>query len=114
MPLQSMLGVSAGERHSDRETEAQLQSGAVLCRIIRADSPGECWGDQLRRLRRWWSQGRAVVSRGIGGDGREEEEENTVRGLSRYLERIVARGEREGRLSAGGRWPGSRGSSRSQ
>ena len=90
----------AGERHSERETEAQLQSGAVLWRIIRAESPGEWRGDQLRRLRRWWSQGRPVLSREMGDDGREDDEEKTVRGLSRYLERRVARGEREARGSA--------------
>ena len=46
-----MLGELAGERHSEREMEAQLQSGAVLWRIIRAEDPEECCGDQLRRLR---------------------------------------------------------------
>ena len=44
-----MVGVLAGERHSERETEAQLQSGAVLWRIIRAEDPEE-WNIFRRRL----------------------------------------------------------------
>ena len=92
------------ERQSEREMEAQLQSRPVLCRIIRAEESEEeeCCEGQLLRLRRWWSQGRGAVSRETVEGGRDDDGERRVTGLSRYLERRLARGEREGRMSEGG------------
>ena len=51
-PRQAMLGEEAGDTQSGTEMEAQLQSGAVLWRIMRAEEGEECCGDQVRRLMR--------------------------------------------------------------